>query len=228
MESCHASLKALNGKVVAVEGLVGAGKTTFCKILTGLLLDREFTSDCTLYEEIVNESFLDLMLRMPEMYSFAFQMSMVADRLRCSMSASNAGVTILDRSYYGDYAFEIMNKEKGYISPEEHKVYMETMKMARKHKVSYILYLDVDPVTAHARVTKRSRCNEVTSYDSDYYRDLRSAYELALKLAEEDGVKVIRIPYSDTVPEFTRELSYTLYRNGAYAKMEQILGKLGL
>jgi deoxyadenosine/deoxycytidine kinase len=202
----HRKIKLLVNKTIAIEGLVGAGKTTFTMILEEYF-KRIGAETVKLYEEKVNKAYLEMALKNPHCHSFGFQMFMLSDRIRSTTAAQRDKIhnvtSILDRSAYGDMAFEIMNRNNGFINIHEHEAYMEGFKEAVKP--DYIIFLDIDPTVARARVENRNITCEVGNYDERYYTNLRKSYEIALLMAEQDGVTVLRMPYNTHIPEFANQ-----------------------
>eukprot|EP00187_Rhodella_violacea_P013931 CAMPEP_0184716434 /NCGR_PEP_ID=MMETSP0314-20130426/6165_1 /TAXON_ID=38298 /ORGANISM="Rhodella maculata, Strain CCMP 736" /LENGTH=512 /DNA_ID=CAMNT_0027179833 /DNA_START=1 /DNA_END=1539 /DNA_ORIENTATION=- len=137
-------LKSLRGKVISLEGNIGAGKTTLGESITSYLNsfagtsggpDSESSLDSitaplassTFAEETPNADFLSLFYGAPESYAFAFQMFMLAAAQRASgrarTFAARGRVGVLDRSAWGNATFAACNHRMGRISDAEMAVY---------------------------------------------------------------------------------------------------------
>lgn len=110
------------GAVIALEGLIGIGKSTLCNKLTQLYPD-----EVDVYREETNEKFLQLFYSDPKRYGFALQWGMLKSRiyqLRLAQHDTRHGrwphreLLFWDRSMIGDYTFALWNHLLGGISKQ--------------------------------------------------------------------------------------------------------------
>ena len=115
------------GAVVALEGLIGIGKSTLCNKLLQLYPD-----EVDVYREETNEKFLQLFYSDPKRYGFALQWGMLKSRiyqLRLAQHDTLHGrwphreLMFWDRSMIGDYTFALWNHLLGGISKSEMEAY---------------------------------------------------------------------------------------------------------
>lgn len=177
-------LRHLRGAVIIIEGIIGAGKSTYARKLHQLLNKVGIPSQ--LLEEEVDPYMLDLFLSDMKKYAFAFQMLMLAQRQKIyiqglDFARRENGVVIIDRSLYGDMAFAMMHVDYGNISGVEWKAYESIMSSALLPQPSNILYLEVTPETALERIQARNRGKEVSSYNIQYLYDLDINYKVAME-----------------------------------------------
>lgn len=190
----------LTGQIIVVDGIIGAGKSTFCKILKKTLTKAGIS--CVHFPEYVNNKYLSLFLSDQSKYAFAFQTLMLEKRgeiYREALRQRDMGNTvIIDRSLHGDMAFELMFHKTGKINKAEHEAYLSELSRigtgARTPDI--VLYLDVSTDVAKARVQRRGRLSESDVYDVAYHTRLSMVYnDLMNKAKHLDGLLLCRIPY---------------------------------
>lgn len=116
-----------HGKVIALEGLIGIGKSTLCNKLKSLY-PRHFE----IYREETNEKFLKLFYSDPKKYGFSLQWGMLKSRIYQLRLAQHdtkhhripkRDLYLWDRSMIGDYTFALLNHLLGGLSIEEMDAY---------------------------------------------------------------------------------------------------------
>ncbi|CAK7995078.1 Deoxynucleoside kinase [uncultured virus] len=169
--------------IVMVEGIIGAGKTTFCHLFHTLLTSKGIDS-IILYEPITDDDpTLKLFLSNCERYAFFFQISIVQRRIKLYKKAlklkAQGKVVIIDRSLRGDQAFEEMFYRKGTITQVEHEYYLAHVNDVLKSIIEpdMIVYLDVSTTEAMTRIASRNRMTETSVYDENYLTTLKSIYD---------------------------------------------------
>lgn len=184
--------------IVAVEGSIGVGKTTFCECLHEVLRSKNIKT--RQFIEKVNHSFLDLFLSDQKGQAWAFQLSMLESRINSQKWALhhslNGELSILDRSIIGDRAFAILNHQKGYINEREMEVYNKIFDEVEKETLpNLIIYLDCPKETLVERITTRKRGNEAREYTGDFLENLNCAYETTLRYTY--NIPITRIDWSE-------------------------------
>lgn len=168
----------MTGRVIAIEGGIGAGKTTAGCILKDTIPNSKF------FEEKVTEDLLQLFLDDMKKYAFAFQLSMLESRINTQREArqfaENGGIAFIDRSTIGDRAFALLQYEKGNISEREWEVYESIFRKNTYHP-DKIVYLDCVPQISLERIKKRDRSSETKDYTIDYLTSLSESYEKVLR-----------------------------------------------
>lgn len=193
------------GQVIAIDGSIGAGKSTLMKALAEILKFRP-------YREPVEENpFLADFYREPHRWSFAMQMYMLRYRYGVHKSAAyeatgiggHKGVLIDRPLMPGDWVFAYTQFLCGYMSQREWKVYSDwfDILMCSFSAPSLLLYLDVEPEVSFERIKNRHRDAEI-NIDLEYLVKLRRAYMDALVMLESGksrwgrGVVVERVPWN--------------------------------
>lgn len=200
-------LRNFIGHIIILEGTISSGKTTLGNHLHQLFAANNIKS--ILFPEYVNETFLNKYISDMPKYAFSFQITMLRERIRLNEKASqyaNEGyVTIVDRSFIGDLAFALLQKNKNFIGEDEWEIYTSMLEEGSKLEPSAIVYLDVGAEEAKKRNIKRNNLHEIDGYDLQYYLDLEKAYQEA---EEYSNVKMIRYDWSENREMLEKEDLY--------------------
>jgi deoxyadenosine/deoxycytidine kinase len=172
--------------LIWVEGLLGAGKSTFAREVGRRLNLR------MIEEPVETNPYLEKFYQDPRKYAFGMQVFLLHKRYAMQQLASYeatgvGGVAgaILDRSLAGDRVFAKMHMEAGNID----RLDWETYEMAYNYMArnllppTLLIYLDVQPSTAFDRMKKRNR-NAEAGVPLEYLKQLREGYESLLREAE--------------------------------------------
>ena len=177
--------------LITIEGLIGAGKTTLTNTLAS-------ASGCAPFlEPVETNPFLCDYYKNPGRWAYAMQTHLLFERFKAFQEAhyrSLRGETcILDRSYYGDYAFAIVQHEDGFFTEKEFSSY-ERMHEALQPQLVYpdvLIWLELSPEETMERIKKRARGCE-SGIPLEYLQHLYDAYQTVLT-ALESRCKVVRI-----------------------------------
>lgn len=172
------TLDPLRGSVIGVEGIIGAGKTTFSTSIVEYL--KRLGLKVKLFREYINHTLLKQYIDDMKKYSYMYQIMIFMKRLetykKALKYAQSGGVSIIDRTSIGDYAFALMQKEEGNISPKEWEIYNKVIKEESTIKPTLIVNLDVEPKVAFHRMTSRGKKEEVSGYTLKYFDSLKGSY----------------------------------------------------
>ncbi len=194
--------------IIWVEGIIGAGKSTFAKYLAEKLEFR-------LLSEPVNADFLTLFYENPKRWAFPMQIDLLHRRYAIQklaayeVSANLIGSSkyrgcVLDRGLPGDRVFAKLHMLEGNISELEWQTYQRAYEAMTSslYPPSLVLYLDVEPKTALARVKERDRTFERGGVPLEYLIKLHRGYlDLLVEIesgqhAWSRGMDVMRIPWN--------------------------------
>ena len=171
--------KCLIGSEIIIEGLIGVGKSTLGKSVTSYL--EKIGLPVRFFNEFLNIKLLKLYINDMKHYGYAFQIIMMRERLRIYKEAKEfskkGGISIIDRSLIGDYAFALMLKNKGYINDAEWEVYLDLMKYESDDEPNITVFLQCTPEQAFERMKNRSLQVEKDGYSLNYFKDLDAAYQ---------------------------------------------------
>ena len=200
-------------EVVSVQGNIGAGKTTFMKVMNKALCLRPgvvFIDEPVVDWQVKRfkdgtESILSCFYSDVPKYAFSFQVNAFCTRQSANVAAAAGmssdvpqAVFVTERSMTSDnLIFRKALFESGQISEAENYVYLQFAAlvagtMNKKEKV--MIYLDVDYTLCYDRLRRRARGEEV-GVTLEYLKLLQEKHEEML--AEFDGL-VVRVKWVDT------------------------------
>lgn len=170
---------------IIVEGLIGAGKTSFAKDLA------ETTGYHLLEEPVSSNKLLELFYSDPFRYAFAMQVKMLAVRLSMERAGTymvqakiKKGV-VFDRSLGGDTVFMELNTSIGNITLPEAEVYLELFEQMKIESPypDIIIFLDVPLDVIKERIKSRGRDFEqgLIEQGNQYLEGLAEAYDRFLE-----------------------------------------------
>lgn len=194
---------------VAIEGAIGAGKSTLSKVLA------EDTGWLLLPEPVEENPILPLFYEDPNRWAFTMQINMLHWRYRQQQVAGHSHVPcIIDRSLPGDRVFAKLMTRYGNMHEMEWKVYESCYRSMSMVRPPFLLvYLEVDPEVALARIYQRARGVEV-GIKLKYLQDLDAEYENLLNEIESGdhawsrGIKVMRLPWNDDKVDLRASAAY--------------------
>lgn len=165
----------MNHGLIIIEGNIGAGKSTFAKLLAkhldgGVYVPEPAEGSNPYLEDYYKDS---------KRYAFNTQMFLLSHRYRAQKKAQSIirsdkkGFFVMDRSYYGDVCFAVVQKEKGYFDERDYSTYLSIHSDMKQNLdvPSVAIFLDVTPETANKRIKTRAR-NCEAGVPIDYLRSL--------------------------------------------------------
>ena len=200
---------------MAIDGIVGAGKSTIIEIIkadqlgdeTTIHLIRDPITDSfqPMTEDVgafrlINESDIDMLEKMYDKDAFAGQlhiMNCIASAYqRCNKQKLTSGFQNLltERSALSARVFIEAHKES--FSPAEYQVAIESFNLQLNHphyRPDFIIFVDTKPEEATIRVAHRNRSGEFSDFERmlQFNKKLRQCYLFFLRKWEHD----FGIPY---------------------------------
>jgi len=175
--------------IISLEGNIGAGKSSFMKILRNKLADIAEFIDEPIDEwlEMKNnqgQNLLDVFYKDKKRWAYSFQNIAYITRMKRIMNilmTSNKSLIIMDRSLEGDInTFSKMLKESGDIDELEWQAYHKWNTFFTdyigKNIKTYHVYLKTSPQIAYERIKKRHR-DEESIIPFDYIKQLHEYHE---------------------------------------------------
>ncbi len=180
------------GRTIALEGQIGAGKTTLGLRLAEIL-NLPFLAEIAAPEtELLLERFYADKAR----WAFTTQTHFIIRRAATVQAMPEGAGGILDRSLYGDRIFAEMLHEDGYMSDPEFATYSDLFSLLSDavEPPDLMVFLDVSVDEAMNRIRRRNRAGEanisreyLTHLDRKY-RAWFEAYDISAK---------VRVAYDD-------------------------------
>lgn len=168
----------MQSKTIVIGGMIGVGKSTLVSLLEDHFSGQAF------YEDVSDNDLLNKFYQNKERWSYTLQTSFLNKRFRQLQTAFNqSSVSILDRSFYEDPLFALLNYERSNMSEEEFNLYLnlyQTFKQQLNDSPDLFIYLSADFSSIKERILKRNRDFEDFTQKPellDYLKHLYSKYD---------------------------------------------------
>jgi deoxyadenosine/deoxycytidine kinase len=211
---------AKDPQVVILEGNIGAGKSTFLRMVAERLKIQPVLEPHEKWQDIGGDNLLDRFYKDPQRWAYTFQSYAFISRIFEQREHSNVcadDFQILERSVYSDrYCFAKNCAENGVMTQLEWQLYKDLFGWFVDELTVFpagFIYLRTDPETCHSRMTKRSRTEE-SEVALDYIRQIHDRLEEWIVQKQEVSERLAKVPvlvldvnrdFEDD-PEFAKEL----------------------
>lgn len=166
-----------------LEGNIGAGKSTFLKLLAARMPDIAvgFEPLHNWQSEIHGQSLLSSFYEKPQRWAYSLEtFAMICRVLEQVKDQEYKGNIIIERSIYsGHYVFAANGYEQGFMSDLEWCLYNQwfnTLVSAKCKVPQGFIYLAVDPEVAYKRIKKRNRLAE-EKITLDYLKQIDACHD---------------------------------------------------
>lgn len=182
-------------KVFALEGNIGAGKTTILKIIGKHFQDVEFVEEpVKMWQNLGGMNLLDAFYSDPKRWGFSFEFFSMLTKIEALLNAANSDkpIIIIERSILSNKVFMDLSMELRKLDKMEYKMLMTTFDFYLQNiypVLSGIIYLDTPVDECIKRITKRNR-GEECSIEKSYLQLLKDKFD---ELANSSTMIVIRI-----------------------------------
>jgi len=193
-----------SGKVYIIEGIIGAGKTTFAKFLAEELSCQWLQEP----DEKNGNPYLSQFYKDSNRWALTMQLHLLNTRFRmhkhAQWTAMQSGKdVVIDRSYFGDTAFARLQVKNNVMSQDEYNTYT----MCYHNMTSNILlpqiciHLITTPDVSASRINTRMelqtgrKCESVI--DLKYLEELSNEESIMINTLEKQGVKVFRLEWNE-------------------------------
>jgi deoxyadenosine/deoxycytidine kinase len=172
--------------LIAVEGLIGVGKSTLCSGLSAHLGDLGVE---VLPEPVTSRTFATLLERYydaPSRWGLTFQLDTIRSRVVAHKAAPEGDIVIQDRSIIGDQLFAQVARAQGFMDETEFAVYesLREALCAELDPAALVVYLRAGPETCMERIGQRARGCE-HGIPMGYLQALYEAHERTLDTEDE-------------------------------------------
>lgn len=195
----------IRGKVIVVEGLIGAGKTTFSKEL-GQALGGDTQVFTEPDEKDEANPYLADYYEDPGRWAFVMQVHLLQARFRIHKTAQwhamNGGTAIIDRPYFGDTSFARLQLKLGHMPQREYDTYCSIYHAMTSSVMlpTFAVHLDVDPHVSAKRIQNRMemetgrKCED--AIDIGYLVDLKDEIGHMFKVLGDRGVVILPVDWN--------------------------------
>lgn len=206
----------MSGKMIVLAGNVGAGKSTYTKILA------EKMNFVPYYESVDDNPFLEDFYYNQKKWSYHLQTYFLFHRFKSIKKIIESGKNaILDRTIYEDAEIFAKNLHlTGQMTDKEYSAYRDifyTMLEFIK-KPDLAIYIDTNVKTIKNRIAKRGRKMEM-QVPEDYWKQLDNLYKLWIskynysKLLIVDGNENDITENENFVNELIEQIEEKIYKN---------------
>ena len=182
-------------KIYALEGNIGAGKTTMMKIIGQYFTSVEFVEEpVSQWQNLGGMNLLDAFYSDPERWGFSFEFYSMLSKIKALLNAANSEkpVIVIERSILSNKVFMDLSHELGKLEEIEYSMLMNTYHFYLQHvypQLSGIIYLDTPVDECIKRITKRNRGEECT-IERSYLQCIKEKMD---QLCNSSTMNVIRI-----------------------------------
>ena len=182
-------------KIYALEGNIGAGKTTILKIIGKHLKDVELVEEPVKeWQDLGGMNLLDSFYSDPKRWGFSFEFYSMLTKIQALLKAANSDkpIIIIERSILSNKVFMDISKDLDKLDKMEYRILMNTYDFYIQHvypQLSGIIYLDTPVDECIRRITKRNR-GEECSIERSYLELLKNKFD---ELANSSAMIVIKI-----------------------------------
>jgi len=199
------------GKLIIVEGLIGAGKSSFCK-----QLGRQLAPDAEVFLEPDDQQgdrnpYLSDYYDDPPRWAFTMQVHLMQARYRAHLRAQDVvwddKHAILDRSIYADVEFGHLQHDLQVMPDREFETYSalyHSLLAPNIREPDLLVWLQVSPDVALERIHRRSigrqgrKCEARIS--RDYLEALDARLQAMVERMENKGVGVLTVDWNEDAP----------------------------
>ena len=182
-------------KIYALEGNIGAGKTTILKLIAKNFKDVEFVEEPVKeWQNLGGMNLLDSFYSNPQRWGFSFEFYSMLTKIQALLKAADTDkpIIVIERSILSNKVFMDLSNELGKLDKMEYCMLMNTYDFYLQHiypQLSGIIYLDTPVDECIKRITKRNR-GEECNIEKSYLEAIKRKMD---ELANSSTMIVIRI-----------------------------------
>ena len=182
-------------KIYALEGNIGAGKTTILKMIAKHFKDVEFVEEPVKeWQNLGGMNLLDSFYSNPQRWGFSFEFYSMLTKIQALLKAADSDkpIIIIERSILSNKIFMDLSNELGKLDKMEYCMLMNIYDFYLQNiypQLSGIIYLDTPVDECIKRITKRNR-GEECNIEKSYLEAIKRKMD---ELANSSTMIVIRI-----------------------------------
>jgi deoxyadenosine/deoxycytidine kinase len=203
-------------QIIAIEGNIGSGKSTFLEKLTqyyknnnNILFLTEPVNEWEQIKDENNNTILEKFYGNQEKYSFSFQIMAYISRLALLKNAveqsTNSNLVIItERSLYTDkYVFAKMLYDTNKIEKINYEIYLKWFDtFANDYPIEKVIYINASPEICFDRIIKRSRNGE-SNISLDYLIMCDKYHTIMINKYDKKNVNVINLNGNNDIYKHT-------------------------
>jgi len=195
MFSPSPSEKIKSKKIYALEGNIGAGKSTIMKIISNQFHDVEFVEEpVNQWQNLNGCNLLDSFYSDPKRWGFSFEFYSMLTKIQALLKAADSDkpIIIIERSILSNKVFMDLSNDLGKLDKMEYAMLINTYNFYLENiypQIAGIIYLDTPVDECIRRITKRNRGEECT-IEKSYLNSIKEKMD---EMCNSSTMIVIRI-----------------------------------
>ena len=192
----QSSIEKIKTKTIyALEGNIGAGKTTILKIIGKHFKDVVFVEEpVSEWQNLGGMNLLDSFYTDPKRWGFSFEFYSMLTKIKTLLNAANSDkpIIIIERNILSNKVFMDISAELEKLDKMEYRMLKNTYEFYLQHvypRLDGIIYLDTPVDECIRRITKRNR-GEECGIEKSYLELLKKKFD---EMANPSTMTVIRI-----------------------------------
>ena len=187
--------KIKSKKIYALEGNIGAGKSTIMKIISNQFHDVEFVEEPVKQWQNLNGcNLLDSFYSDPKRWGFSFEFYSMLTKIQALLKAADSDkpIIIIERSILSNKVFMDLSNDLGKLDKMEYAMLINTYNFYLENiypQIAGIIYLDTPVDECIRRITKRNRGEECT-IEKSYLNSIKEKMD---EMCNSSTMIVIRI-----------------------------------
>jgi deoxyadenosine/deoxycytidine kinase len=213
-------VNGFRGKVIVVEGLIGAGKSCFSEELGGAMFSYEEKKEDETGREVPRtlvftepderdeaNPYLKDYYEDSDRWAFTMQVHLLQARLKIHLDAqwyamNRNGNAVIDRPFYGDTAFARLQLQRGHLDERQFGTYAGIYHAMTANVLLpvFCVWLWTTPETSLRRINQRlsERAGRTceSGIEISYLQQLNEAIEHMVAVLEASGVQIIKLDWN--------------------------------
>ena len=187
--------KIKSKKIYALEGNIGAGKSTIMKIISNQFHDVEFVEEPVKQWQNLNGcNLLNAFYSDPKRWGFSFEFYSMLTKIQALLKAADSDkpIIIIERSILSNKVFMDLSNDLGKLDKMEYAMLINTYNFYLENvypQIAGIIYLDTPVDECIRRITKRNRGEECT-IEKSYLNSIKEKMD---EMCNSSTMIVIRI-----------------------------------
>jgi deoxyadenosine/deoxycytidine kinase len=187
--------KIKSKKIYALEGNIGAGKSTIMKIISNQFHDVEFVEEpVNQWQNLNGCNLLNSFYSDPKRWGFSFEFYSMLTKIQALLKAADSDkpIIIIERSILSNKVFMDLSNDLGKLDKMEYAMLINTYNFYLENvypQIAGIIYLDTPVDECIRRIAKRNRGEECT-IEKSYLNSIKEKMD---EMCNSSTMIVIRI-----------------------------------